>query len=556
VIPELVAGVQYQKGTYDATEGDFSAAGNINVNYLNVLDRPLIKLEAGEDRFGRALFAASSRIGRGHLLYAGEAYHADGPWVNPDDLRKWNGVVRFSQGDQRKGFSLTATGYQGRWNATDQVPRRAVTSGQLDRFGAIDTSDAGETHRLTMAGEWRRSGRAGLTQVKAYGIDYGLDLFSNFTYFLDDPENGDQFEQKDERTVLGASVYQRFLGRWFGRDVESVAGLQGRRDRIPVVGLYHTAQRRRLATIREDDVTQTSGAAFFQTSIQWTPMVRTTAGVRGDAYHFDVRSHDPANSGTRDASLASPKLGVVVRPLRHTELYANWGWGFHSNDARGSVQTRDPRTGDPVDPVDPLVRAKGAELGLRTLVAGRYHGAVAFWGLDIASELLFVGDAGTTEASRPSRRRGVEWTNALELARWMTLDADLAWSRSRFTDDDPAGDRIPGAVEGVVSAGLSVHDLGAFAGSLRLRYFGPRPLIEDDSVRSDASTTLNARASYRLSSRFTLNVDVFNLTDAEASDIDYFYASRLPGEPAEGIEDVHTHPLEPRTVRVSVSASF
>jgi hypothetical protein len=556
LIPELVSGVQFQKGTYDATEGDFSAAGNINVNYLNVLDRPLLKLEGGEDRFGRALFAASSRVGRGHLLYAGEAYHADGPWVNPDDLRKWNGVLRFSQGDQRSGFSLTATGYSGRWNATDQVPRRAVESGQLDRFGAIDTSDAGKTHRVTLSGEWRRSTRAGLTQVKAYGIDYGLDLFSNFTYFLDDSVNGDQFEQKDERTVLGASVTQRFLGRWFGRDVESVAGLQGRHDRIPVVGLFHTAQRERLETIREDDVRQSSGSAFFQTSVQWSALVRTTAGVRGDAYHFDVRSNDPANSGTRGASLLSPKLSVVVGPLRNTEVYANWGWGFHSNDARGSVQTRDPKTGEPVEPVDPLVRARGAEIGLRTVVAGRYHGAVAFWGLDIASELLFVGDAGTTEASRPSRRRGIEWSNALELARGLTLDADLAWSRSRFADDDPAGDRIPGAVEGVASAGLTVHDLGAFSGSLRLRYFGPRPLIEDDSVRSEASATLNARASYRLSRRYTLNLDVFNLTNATASDIDYFYPSRLPGEPAGGIEDVHTHPLEPRTVRASITATF
>lgn len=253
LIPELVSGVQFQKGTYDAQEGDFSAAGAINVNYLNVLDRPLLKLEGGQDLFGRVLFARSSAVGRGHLLYAGEAYHDDGPWVNPDDYRKWNGVLRFSQGDQQNGFSLTATAYAGRWNSTDQVPRRAIESGQLDRYGAIDTSDAGKTHRYTLAGEWRESTKAGLTVVKAYAIDYGLDLFSNFTYFLDDPENGDQFEQKDDRTAFGATVSQRLLSDWLGRDVESVAGLQGRLDRIPTVGLYLTRERRRLGTIREDE---------------------------------------------------------------------------------------------------------------------------------------------------------------------------------------------------------------------------------------------------------------------------------------------------------------
>jgi len=556
LIPELVSGVQYQKGTYDAAEGDFSAAGNINVNYLNVLDRPLVKLEGGEDRFARALFAASSRVGRGHLLYAGEAYHNDGPWVSADDLRKWNGVVRFSQGDQLGGFSLTATGYHARWSSTDQVPRRAVDGGLVDRFGAIDPSDAGVTHRATLAGEWRRSTRAGLTQVRAYGIDYGLDLFSNFTYFLDDPERGDQFEQKDDRTVLGALVSQRFLSRWLGRDVESVAGIQGRRDRIPLVGLYHTAQRQRLETIREDDVTQSSGSAYFQTSIQWASRLRTTTGLRGDLYRFDVHGDDPANSGTRTASLASPKLGVVLGPFRNTELYANYGWGFHSNDARGSVQARDPKTGGPVEPVDPLVRAKGGEVGLRTVVAGRYHGTVAFWGLDIASELLFVGDAGTTEASRPSRRLGVEWSNELEVARWLTLDADLAWSRARFRDGDAAGDRVPGAIEGVVSAGATVHDRGHWSGSLRLRYFGPRPLVEDGRVRSKASTTLNARLGRRLSSLYALSVDAFNLANSRASDVDYFYRSRLPGEPLVGIEDLHTHPLEPRTLRVSITATF
>jgi outer membrane receptor protein involved in Fe transport len=556
LIPELVSGVQFQKGTYDAQEGDFSAAGAINVNYLNVLDRPLLKLEGGEDRFARVLLAGSSRVGRGHLLYGGEAYHNDGPWQNPDGYRKWNGVLRFSQGDQQNGWSLTGTAYSGRWSSTDQVPDRAVESGRIDRYGAIDPSDAGETHRYTLAGEWRKSTRAGLTLAKAYAIDYGLDLFSNFTYFLDDPENGDQFEQKDERTVYGASVSQRFLSRWLGKDVESVAGLQGRLDRIPTVGLYHTRERQRLETIRQDDVTQSSGALYFQTSIQWTPNLRTTAGVRGDVYHFDVRDDDPANTGSRGAGLASPKLSLILGPWSNTEVYANWGWGFHSNDARGSVQTRDPRTHEPVDPVDPIVRARGAEVGARTFFSGRVHSSVAFWLLDIESELLFVGDAGTTEASRPSRRVGFEWSNVYTPVPWLDLDADLAYSRARFRDDDPAGDRIPGAVQGVASVGATFHDRGRVSASLRLRYFGPRPLVEDGSVRSKASTTLNARIGYRIDERFSVNVDVFNLTSAKASDVDYFYRSRLPGEPREGVDDIHSHPLPPFRVRAAFAVSF
>jgi outer membrane receptor protein involved in Fe transport len=308
--------------------------------------------------------------------------------------------------------------------------------------------------------------------------------------------------------------------------------------------------------VREDEVEQASGSLYFQSSIQWTPRLRTIAGVRGDLYHFDVASDDRANSGGRTASLASPKLSVVMGPFASTEVYANWGWGFHSNDARGAVQTRDPRTGDSVSRVDPIVRAKGAEVGVRMVAARRFHATLALWGLDLASELLFVGDAGTTEASRPSRRLGFEWSSAYAPTSWLTLDADFAYSHARFRDTDPAGDRIPGAVEGVVSAGVTAEGSGPVSGSLRLRYFGPRPLVEDNRVRSRASTTLNARASYRITPRYRLSLDIFNLTNAEVSDIDYFYASRLPGEPAEGIEDIHTHPLEPFTVRASLSVSF
>ena len=446
--------------------------------------------------------------------------------------------------------------YSGRWNSTDQVPGRAISRGLIGRFGSLDPTDAGRTHRHALAGEWRKSTGAGLTLVKAYAIDYGLDLYSNFTYFLDDPVHGDQFEQKDARDVFGGSVSQRFLGHWFGRDTESVAGFQGRFDHIPTLGLYHTEARRRLDTIRQDRVNQASGALFFQTSIQWAARLRTVAGVRDDVYHFDVQANDPANSGTRRSSLASPKLSVILGPWKNTEVYANWGWGFHSNDARGAVQTRDPKTGEPVVPVDPIVRAKGAEVGVRTVAAGRFHSALALWGLDIASELVFVGDAGTTEPSRPSRRLGVEWSNVYVPVAWLTLDADLAYSRARFRDVDPVSERIPGAVEGVGSAGITAEGSGPLSGSLRLRHFGPRPLVEDNSVRSKASTTLNARVAYRIARRYGIALGAFNLTNAKASDIDYFYTSRLLGEPAAGVDDLHTHPLEPLTVRVSLTASF
>jgi outer membrane receptor protein involved in Fe transport len=232
------------------------------------------------------------------------------------------------------------------------------------------------------------------------------------------------------------------------------------------------------------------------------------------------------------------------------------GGGFHSNDARGSTITLDPATLEPADRVDPLVRAWGSELGMRSTRVPRTQATLALWRLDIDSELLFVGDAGNTEATRPSRRYGLEGTLYWRPRPWLTLDADVAYSLARFTDEDPAGDRIPGSVEGVVAAGVSLDELRGFSGALRLRSFGPRPLVEDGSVRSAGSTLLSARLGYRIARRWQLGLDVLNLTNARASDIDYYYPSRLPGEPAGGIEDVHTHPVEPRAVRLSLSTVF
>ncbi len=556
VIPELVGSIQYKKGTYYAEEGDFSAAGAIHMNYLNVLDRPIARVEAGGYGYRRALFAASPRLGGASLLAAVELGRNDGPWVRPDDFRKINGVLRYSRGTAQSGLSLTALFYDARWDSTDQVPVRAIESGQIPRFGTIDPTDGGESHRHSLSAAWQRGSARALTRVEGFVSEYGMNLFSNFTYFLSDPENGDQFEQRDDRWLSGVKASRLWVLGGADRPTELTAGLQLRYDDISPVGLYLTRARARLATTREDVVRQGSASLYVQADTQWTSKVRAVVGMRGDLYHVDVDASDPANSGTQTATRPSPKLSLALGPWGRTELYANYGWGFHSNDARGATITRDPSTGEPAEPVDPLVRARGAELGVRTLAVPGFHGTAALWGLDIDSELLFVGDAGTTEPSRPSQRRGVELTAEYSPRPWLELDASYAYSRARFTDDDPAGDRIPGAIEGVFAAGVTVQALRRWSGSLRVRWFGERPLVEDDSVRSQSSTLFNADLAFHVRPGWSIQASVFNLFDAEVADVDYFYASRLPGEPFEGVDDIHTHPSAPRTFRIGLVASF
>jgi hypothetical protein len=556
LIPELVSGVQYKKGPYFADEGDFSAAGAANINYVNQLDRPMLNVSAGNDGWGRVFGAASPRVGGGYLLGALEVNHNDGPWVRPDDYGKVNGVLRFSRGDNRNGFSLTGMGYWADWDSTDQVPERAISNGFIPRFGLLDSSDGGKADRQSLAAELQRSSGPSSLRATGFVLRNNLNLFSNFTFFLDDPENGDQFEQAEQRVAAGGRVTYRRLGHFRDAHTESAVGVQVRRDWLDPVGLYRTVGRQRLSTTREDEVGQTMAGVYAQTEVEWTRTLRTTFGVRADRYQFSVTSDNPLNSGDGSDALVSPKAGVIFGPWSGTELYVNAGTGFHSNDARGAVITVDPATGEPVDRVTPLVRAKGAEVGLRTVRIRGLQSTVALWYLGIDSELLFVGDAGTTEAGRPSRRVGLEWTNYARLAPWLTIDADLAFTRARFTDDDLVRTHIPGALDRVISAGFTIEPRQPFFGSLRVRHFGPRPLIEDASVTSRNTTLWNGEVGYRLSPRARVVLEGFNIFDARVSDIDYFYTSRLIGEPVDGVDDIHLHPALPRSVRFGLQFSF
>jgi outer membrane receptor protein involved in Fe transport len=558
LIPELVQRVDYYKGPYFASKGDFASAGAADIHYAVSLPKNLVELAGGSFLYGRTLFAGSPALGGGKLLYGLELFHDDGPWDHPDDYRRLNGVLRYSLRSGDATWAVTAMGYYGLWNATDQIPLRAVESGQLDRFGAIDPTAGGKTYRFSLSGEVQRYVGGGSFEAAVYAVKYRLNLFSNFTYFLDDPVNGDQFEQADDRWLLGTSGRFGWTSQVGEVPLQGAVGWEARHDRIDPVGLYDTAARQRIETVRQDFVRETSAGLFAEGEARFTSWLRAIAGLRYDHYFFDVASDNPANSGRDDAGRFSPKLSVIAGPWEKTELFANFGLGFHSNDARGVTTTVDPKSGAPVAKVTPLVGTQGGEIGARTDVVPGVHASLALWRLDLDSELLFTGDAGTTEPSRASRRQGLELSVRWQPIRWLLFDLDLAWSRARFTTRDPtaSGDHIPGAVGSTASAGVTVHELGPWSGSVYTRYFGPRPLVEDDSVRSTASTIFNAQASYRVTTWARLTLDVFNLFDANVDDIAYFYTSRLRGEQAPGVADVHFHPAEKRSLRGTAAFRF
>lgn len=562
LIPELVDRVRYRKGTYFADEGNFSAAGAADIVYRRKLDAALASLTIGQDAYYRALLAASPAVGGGVLLGAIDYSTADGPWDLPQDYRKVNGLLKFSRGEAERGLAVTAMGYDGRWDSTDQIPARAVAGNCaaipfcISRFGYVDGTSGGESHRYSLSVDaWSNHDDGRGWTASAWAMDYHLELVSNFTYAIDQ-DNGDQFEQYDDRRVYGGRFEYVWPASVTSRPGALRAGAELRRDEIEPVGLYLTTQAERRETVREDDVTQTSWSAYVAHDQRWSDWLRTELGLRFDYFDFDVSSNLAANSGSASDSIASPKATVVFGPWYETEYFVNAGRGFHSNDARGTTIRVDPADGvTPVDRVDPLVAATGAEVGFRSGAFPGWQLYGALWGLELDSELLFVGDGGITEPSRESRRWGVELGAFCRPLAWLILDLDYAWSHARFRGADPAGDRIPGAVENVVSLGIAVNRDDGWFGGARVRYLGEAPLIEDNSVRSDPTLLVNLEAGYRFNRQWSAFLTVFNLFDAEDSDISYFYESQLPGEAAP-VGGIHFHPVEPRTLRATVTVGF
>ena len=556
LIPELIQSVNVRKGPYYADVGDFSSAGSVTIDYLNKLPKNLAEVTVGSFGYRRGVAAGSTAVGAGTLLAAIEGIKYEGPWDVPDNVRKINGVLRYSQGTATDGLTLTAMAYSNGWNSTDQVAQRAIDQGIISRFGTLDPTDGGTSSRFSLSGNWAQSSEYGQSKISAYVVRSDLQLFNNFTYFLDNPVNGDQFNQLDRRTLGGFDARHAFDWRFGGFETQTRVGLQTRYDDIHV-GLFKTEQRAVLSTVREDRVQEGNVGFWTDTTTRWTDWLRTTVGIREDIFAGRVLSDTPENSGNAQATITSPKAGLVLGPWYKTEFYGNAGYGLHSNDIRGATITVDPIDKvTPQDRVPLLVRSKGAELGIRTKAIEGLTSSVAVFVLDFDSELLFVGDAGTTEASRPSRRVGVEWVNQYKPKPWLSFDLDLAYTRARFTDFDPAGDRIPGAPAWIASGAITLGSETGWFGALKARYFGPRPLIEDDSVHSLSSLIFNARAGYRFDNGLKLQLDVLNLFDAQTNQIEYYYLSRLPGEPIGGVADRHVHPAEPRAVRLTLAGKF
>jgi outer membrane cobalamin receptor len=554
LIPELISSIHYRKGPYYAAEGDFANAGSANIYYTDKIDRGLASFGLGQNGYYRTLLSDAPKFHDGNLLYALELSHYDGPWDNPDNYKKINGLLRYSQGGQANGFNLTAMAYSGKWNSTDQIPWNEYKRGLISRWGAMDPSSGATAHRYSLSGEWRQSDSEGSTLVQAYVINNYLDLYSNFEYGADS-----QFNQRDSRVTTGLNASRTFNLSGLGKEAANTIGIQVQHDQIRN-GLYSSRQRSRIdcntdviEQCRGDRIGQSSVGLYAENHVHWNDWFRTVAGLRGDYFRFAntglYSSTGDNNTATVNDFIATPKLNVIFGPWSKTEYYYSVGNGYHSNDARGVTIGSGVRA-------DGLVRTFGQEVGVRTEIIEGLQTTFAVFQLDNASEIVYIGDAGRTEDSgRRSRRTGFEFNNYFKANKWLTIDADFAYSRARFRDAGGDGNYIPGSVEGVASVAAIIDNGGPYSGSLQLRYFGPRPLTEDNSVRSEATTTLNGKLGYRISKDTKVELIGFNLLNSQHSAIDY-YSDSYTFNGTGGQSGRVFHPIESRSFRAVLITRF
>ncbi|MFM1960008.1 MAG: hypothetical protein RL588_1525 [Pseudomonadota bacterium] len=538
LVPELVEQIRYRKGPYAVDAGDFSAAGSARFTLFDVLPEGFAQVSATSDAVYRAVGAAP--LGAGGFVSL-DLEHGEGPWDTPENLAKGVFLLRAPVGD----WAFTALAYTSRWRSTDQIPLRAVKDGRLSRLAAVDDTDGGRTHRFIASLSRNVEGQP---QVSLYVQKYDLNLWSNFTYALDDPENGDQFEQAETRWIAGGSVSDRLA---LSSTLDIAWGGEARVDVIDPVGLYRTRARERLATTREDRVNESS-AALWTEALWRVGALRVGAGLRADVLRADVDAGVQENAGVRTDTLLGPRLSLAWRLSETVEIYGNLGRGYHSNDARGALARLSPE-GDPLQPASLIAPADGVEVGIRRDVRGLSLSAT-LWALKLGSELVYSGDAGDTSSTSATRRVGLEVLGSWSPSPDLNLDISGAVTQARYLEDTAGGRRVPNALDYVVTAGASYRMTPSASANLTVRHLGPAALAEDNSVRSGASTLVNMGLTYRWPS-LQVSLDVLNLLDSADNDITYFYASRLPGE-AEPYDDFHIHPLAPRQFRLVLKRTF
>ena len=553
IIPETIEGLDVYKGAYLPEFGDFATAGAVNFRSRQVVKEGIVQLAGGQFDTQRYLLMFSPTKEKVRTLIAAEGYYTNGPFQNDNRYFRGNLLGKMTLNPTaRSEFSLTGTFHKAQWNGSGEIPFRAVTDGTINRFGSIDPSEGGTTIRSTGRLNYHYdTPSGGQFFANAYGQYYKFDLYTNFTFFLNDPVNGDGFQQSDRRVIYGGDTGWRQSFDLFGIPSAVTAGVQARVDNAHV-RLGTQFKRSPLGTTTDTDILEASYAPFLKTEFQPTQWIRLSGGVRSEIFTFDVRNRCPAcaeqPSGRASSGVVLPKANLILGPWFRTELFANYGEGYHSNDARSAV----------VPGSSPLARAKTYDVGARSNPWGPdgLELIATLWAIDLQSELVFVGDDGTTDIRGPTRRRGVEVAARGQVFGPIDVNGSFTWAKAEFRN----GDAIPNAPELTAYGAVILRYPEGLTTQLQATYFGVRPLVEDRSFKSPSWVDVDLSSRYKIPVKLShgrLEAFFFiqNLLNTHWEQATFAFQSRLRNEPA-GVTDLHFVPGNPRFVMGGVAWYF
>jgi hypothetical protein len=602
MIPELANGLTYTKGTYYANVGDFGAVGSVRATYRDTIPDQ-VALTAGMYGFQRIFAAGTTQLGDGHLLTAVELQHYDGPFETSDDQRKENFVLRYSEGNEQSGYSVTGMMYHGLWTNTTDIPLRAIAEGLVpNRFGSLDPTDGGRAWRASLSFNGHETLGDGLLTGSAFFIDNQLHIYNNFTHFLSDPVHGDQEEQVENRQAMGGQANYSLPVPLGSIPNEMSVGLLTRYDMIHV-GRNPTEDRipqpdadDPASFTNDDRVWLFSGAAYVQATTRWTPKLRSVLGFREDYQHgtdidYEAALHETAgysNSGTAQQQLPQPKGSLIYTATDTLEFYASAGRGFHSADLRGVNQDVSVDLGLPHTNL--LSKQEGQEIGVRATPQPNLALTFALFNLWQQSETIIDPDVGADSAGPPSRRYGFELNVTYKINRYLEFYGSVSGDHTRFThafDDGTghAGTYITDAPVATGALALYLTDLGPWSGGLSYRYLGNYPLssgpcnnaaavhdFPNAGVTScaNAPTALgqvngkgfgetNLDVHYAFPDKWSASMGIYNLFNTHAAAAEFWYVDRLQNEVStfpDGRADIHEHPLEPIMVRFTIAKQF
>jgi hypothetical protein len=547
LIPETVQRLDGFKGPYFVEFGDFATAGAFNFVMRDTVDENYAEAAGGSWGTQRYLTLISPTRDALKTLVALEYYRSDGPFEHPNGYERFNLFAK-AKATLAEGMDLAvwASYYMADWHGSGEIPARAVRAGLISRFGSIDPNEGGSTQRANLNVDWRwKLDENQLVTLHTYGTYYELDLFNDFTFFLNDQQNGDEINQRDRRFMAGFDALYQYQTRPFGVSLTSSAGFQYRID-TPRVVLATSIQRHQLARTQDVSIVEQSYSPFVKFDVVPLPWLRLVTGARGDIFTYDVHSRVNTTGDDLDGKVtkARPnvKANLALGPWYQTEFFANFGTGYHSNDARAVIS--DPN-------LTALPTAQGYEFGLRSKAIPRTELSLTYWVIDLASELVFVGDDGTTEARGPSHREGIEFAMRVKILEWLTFSGDVTVAKAEFK----SGGAIPLAPLLTSRADLTARLPWGLSSSLAMRFLGDRYADEDrhQTARGYLLVDFTARYRYRWLEAF---VSIENVGNTDYREAQFFFTSRLAGEPAGGVPDIHYTPGNPRTVLGGLAVRF